>query len=128
MNKFQYHHYYPGNCANMIVALDYMGLEDIARRALLFVYPVAVGKRGSNNWPETSPDGLKLIEDGQYLFNDTRGLHYWQTPNNSQNALVRGKAADQRAAVEDLYALLLHTMPIRLLPNPAVASITLLSS
>jgi hypothetical protein len=37
------------------------------------------------------------------------GLHYWHTPDNAQNALVRGGAEDQQMAVKDLYALLLHT-------------------
>jgi hypothetical protein len=76
---------------------------------LSFVYPGSVGKKGADDWPDTNQEGLKVVEGGAYLFNAMPGLHYWQTPNNSQNALVRGGAADQRAAVEDLYALLLHT-------------------
>jgi hypothetical protein len=36
-------------------------------------------------------------------------LHYWQTPNNAQASLVRGTAWDQEWAVQELYALLLHT-------------------
>jgi hypothetical protein len=43
------------------------------------------------------------------VFQAGPSLHYWQTPNNAQNALVRGTPDDQRAAVEDLYALLVHT-------------------
>jgi hypothetical protein len=45
----------------------------------------------------------------EYVFDSKRQLHYWQSQNNAENALVRGSADDQRAAVADLYALLLHT-------------------
>lgn len=39
VNKFQYHTYYGGcDTAHMLVALDYMGLEDIAAKALTFSY------------------------------------------------------------------------------------------
>jgi hypothetical protein len=45
----------------------------------------------------------------EFIFDSAYKLHYWQTPNNAQNALVRGGAEDQTVAVRDLYALLLHT-------------------
>ncbi len=57
-----------------------------------YVLPMAVGKRGD-----------------EFLFNVKPGLHYWHTPDNAENALVRGSGEDQRLAVQDLYALLLHT-------------------
>jgi hypothetical protein len=57
-----------------------------------YVYPLALAKRGE-----------------QVQFNTDYGLHYWHTLDNAQNALVRGGAEDQRLAVQDLYALLLHT-------------------
>ncbi len=39
VNKFQYHSYYGGcDTAHMLIALDYMGLEDIAEKALTFSY------------------------------------------------------------------------------------------
>jgi hypothetical protein len=48
-------------------------------------------------------------EDGHYIFDSTPRLHYWQDPDNSENELVRDDPQDQKLAVEDLYALLLHT-------------------
>ncbi len=51
---------------------------------------------------------VKKQESG-YVFDSTPLLHYWQTPNNTENALVRGAPDDQKWAVRDLYALLLHT-------------------
>jgi len=52
----------------------------------------------------------KGADRGQgYVFNKRSVLHYWHTPSNSLNALVRGGAEDQELAVRDLYALLLHT-------------------
>ncbi|MCC7499143.1 MAG: hypothetical protein IT160_16280 [Bryobacterales bacterium] len=37
VNKFQYHRFYGGcDTAHMLIALDYMGLEDIARKGLLY--------------------------------------------------------------------------------------------
>jgi hypothetical protein len=44
-----------------------------------------------------------------FAFETTPRLHYWQTQNNTLNALVRGGAEDQQLAVKDLYAMLLHT-------------------
>ncbi|OHB80853.1 MAG: hypothetical protein A2V98_08300 [Planctomycetes bacterium RBG_16_64_12] len=76
---------------------------------LPFVFPMAIAKAGAPDWPDTSHGGLALVEQEGYLFSDMPSIHYWQTPDNSQNALVRGKADDQQAAVRDLYALLLHT-------------------
>lgn len=48
-------------------------------------------------------------EGDKYIFDSGRQLHYWQTPDNAENELVRGDAEDQKLAVQDLYALLLHT-------------------
>lgn len=44
-----------------------------------------------------------------FVFNEQPGLHYWQTPNNTQTSLVRGTPEDQRWALRELYAMLLHT-------------------
>ncbi len=66
--------------------------SEYAEGILTYVIPYPVAKEGS-----------------QYVFNTTRVLHYWQTPNNSENELVRDDPQDQKWAVEDLYALLLHT-------------------
>jgi len=76
---------------------------------LSFVLPHATAKRGAPDWPDTTRTGLANMEDGGYAFQAMPSLHYWQTPNNAQNSLVRGTPEDQRAAVEDLYALLVHT-------------------
>jgi hypothetical protein len=76
---------------------------------LPFVLPRAVARRGSADWPDTQRVGLAVTEQQGYLFNDAPSIHYWQTPNNAQNALVRGRAEDQQTAVADLYALLVHT-------------------
>lgn len=45
----------------------------------------------------------------EFTFSEQPLLHYWQTPNNTQVSLVRGTAWDQEWAVQELYALLLHT-------------------
>jgi hypothetical protein len=42
-------------------------------------------------------------------FNARSEIHYWQSFNNSFSALARGGPQDQRDAVQDLYAILLHT-------------------
>jgi hypothetical protein len=76
---------------------------------LTFRLPLATAKSGAPDWPDTLRTGLAGTKDGGHIFEARRSLHYWQTPNNAQNALVRGGAEDQQAAVEDLYALLLHT-------------------
>ena len=57
-----------------------------------YVYPGSVAKNGE-----------------EYTFNTERQLHYWQTPDNAENELVRDSPEDQELAVKDLYALLLHT-------------------
>ncbi len=67
-----------------------------------YVDPEAIAKDG---WP-AQPEGRQ--QEG-YTFKTAPMLHYWHTPDNAQNALVRGREEDQRHAVEDLYALLLHT-------------------
>ena len=69
----------------------------------------AVGKTEEAGWPGMTRDGLGTVRQDSFVFDDTRLLHYWQTPNNAQNALVRGTAEDQELAVRDMYALLLHT-------------------
>jgi len=76
---------------------------------LPFVLPLVTAKLAAPDWPDTSRVGLAGTEDAGHLFQAMPCLHYWQTPNNAQNALVRGTPEDQKAAVEDLYALLLHT-------------------
>ena len=80
-------------------------LEGILR----YVTPMALAKRGTPDWPDVAMAGLGTIAAGNYLFNNRPVLHYWQTPNLAQAALVRGSAEDQQDAVADLYALLLHT-------------------
>lgn len=80
-----------------------------AEGILSFVWPSATAKRGAADWPDTARTGLPGTEDAGFVFEAAPSLHYWQTPNNAQNALVRGRPEDQQAAVEDLYALLLHT-------------------
>jgi hypothetical protein len=67
-----------------------------------------VGKT-TEGFPPISLTGIKKVEGDGFIFHDISFLHYWQTPNNTQNALVRGQAEDQKVAVQDLYALLLHT-------------------
>jgi hypothetical protein len=76
---------------------------------LPFVLPRAVAKRGAPDWPETERTGLAGTEQKGYVFHAAPSIHYWQTPDNAQNALVRGTVEDQQAAVADLYALLVHT-------------------
>ncbi|MCX7826483.1 MAG: hypothetical protein N2689_13125 [Verrucomicrobiae bacterium] len=76
---------------------------------LPFLLPRAVAKRGAPDWPDTERAGLPTVDAQGVLFNAAPSIHYWQTPNNAQNALVRGTAEDQQAAVADLYALLVHT-------------------
>ncbi|MCC7499128.1 MAG: hypothetical protein IT160_16205 [Bryobacterales bacterium] len=57
-----------------------------------YIYPKAIGKKGND-----------------YEFDANRLLHYWHSQDHAQNALVRGGAEDQEAAVRDLYASLVHT-------------------
>ena len=66
--------------------------ETYAEGILGYVLPVAIARKGN-----------------ALVFNAKPGLHYWHTPDNAENALVRGSAEDQQMAVQDLYALLLHT-------------------
>ena len=66
--------------------------ETYAEGILGYVLPLAIGKKGD-----------------KFVFNAKPGLHYWHTPDNAENALVRGGDEDQQLAVKDLYALLLHT-------------------
>jgi len=66
--------------------------ETYAEGILGYVHPKAIAKKGD-----------------EFIFNTKPGLHYWHTPDNAHNALVRGGDEDQQWAVRDLYALLLHT-------------------
>jgi hypothetical protein len=54
------------------------------------------------------PDAIAKTAEG-YVFDTRPRLHYWHTPDNSENQLVRGDPEDQELTVKDLYALLLHT-------------------
>ena len=57
-----------------------------------YTWPCAVGREGE-----------------EFIFNEQPGLHYWQTPNNTQTSLVRGTPEDQEWAVREVYAMLLHS-------------------
>ncbi|NUQ65871.1 MAG: hypothetical protein HUU20_25700 [Pirellulales bacterium] len=74
-----------------------------------FLLPLAIGKRGAADWPDTALAGLRGTEQENFVFSEMPAIHYWQTPNNAQSALVRGSPEDQQAAIRDLYALLVHT-------------------
>jgi hypothetical protein len=54
------------------------------------------------------PDAIAKTSDG-YVFDTRPGLHYFHTPDNSENQLVRGDPEDQELTVKDLYSMLLHT-------------------
>lgn len=72
-----------------------------------FVLPRAVNRE---EWPgEAGQAGSQPIRAEGYVFETKQSLHYWHTPDNAQNAVVRGSPEDQIVAVKDLYALLLHT-------------------
>lgn len=65
---------------------------------------------GKEEWPLDLDEVAKGADLGRgYVFNNRSVLHYWHTPSNSLNALVRGGREDQEIAVRDLYAMLLHT-------------------
>ena len=57
--------------------------ETYAEGILGYVLPVAIGRKGK-----------------ELVFNAKPGLHYWHTPDNAENALVRGSAEDQQMAVK----------------------------
>jgi hypothetical protein len=59
--------------------------------------------------PYLWPQQIAKNEDGSPVFNTTPALHYFHTLDNAENALVRGAPEDQQNAVNDLYALLVHT-------------------
>ena len=63
-----------------------------AEGILPFILPSATAKQGDH-----------------YTFNNDPMIIYWQTPDNAENELVRDDPEDQALAVQDLYALLLHT-------------------
>jgi len=69
---------------------------------LRFIHPRALA---IDRWP-VEREGRR---EGGYIFQTQPVLHYWQTQNNSHNALVRGGTEDQENAVRDIYAQLLHT-------------------
>jgi hypothetical protein len=54
------------------------------------------------------PKALAL-EGDTYRFNEKRLVISWLSTTNALNHLVRGSSEDQRLAVQDLYAVLLHT-------------------
>ena len=77
------------------------------REFWILVLPRAVGRQ---DWPgEAAQAGDEPLKSDGYIFETKPSLHYWHTPDNAQNSLVRGTAEDQQLAVRDLYALLLHT-------------------
>ena len=81
--------------------------EEHVEGVLDFVYPRAVARL---DWPgEAGQAGPGAPRAEGFIFNSKQTLHYWQFPDNAQNLLVRGGAEDQELAVQDLYALLLHT-------------------
>ena len=55
-----------------------------------------------------SPNAVGKSGD-EIIYNTEPMLHYWHAQDNAENALVRGGAEDQKLAIEDLYATLLHT-------------------
>lgn len=59
---------------------------------LPYIWPRAIGEK-----------------NGDYVFSTATQLHYWHTPDNSENQLVRDDPKDQELTVQDLYTLLLHT-------------------
>jgi hypothetical protein len=54
------------------------------------------------------PDAMAKTSEG-YVFDARPGLHFFHTPDNSENQLVRGDPEDQELTVKDLYSMLLHT-------------------
>ena len=68
VNKFQYHHFYGGSdTAHMLIALDYVGLSDIARRG--FLYSLAAQRA----------DGAFIIpyETTEYNYWESFGFALW---------------------------------------------------
>jgi hypothetical protein len=62
------------------------------------------------DWPVDLEELAVNARRGQgFIFDPKPHLHYWHTPDNAQNHLVRGSEEDQALAVRDLYSLLLHT-------------------
>jgi hypothetical protein len=58
----------------------------------------------------TYVDPKAVARDGDsYTFNEKRVIISWFSTANALNHLVRGSAEDQRLAVQDLYAVLLHS-------------------
>lgn len=58
--------------------------------------------------PYVLPNALS-VHGGEYTFDNTARLHYSHTPDVAENELVRGQQSSQKAIIEDLYALLVHT-------------------
>jgi hypothetical protein len=62
------------------------------------------------DWPLDLGEMAEGAQRGQgYIFNNRSVLHYWHTPTNAGNHLVRGSAEDQELAVRDMYSMLLHS-------------------
>jgi serine/threonine protein kinase len=62
------------------------------------------------DWPLDLGEMAEGAHRGQgYIFNNRSVLHYWHTPTNAGNHLVRGAAEDQELAVRDMYSMLLHS-------------------
>jgi hypothetical protein len=59
--------------------------------------------------PYVWPQQVAKNEHGSPVFNTSAALHYFHTLDNAENALVRGATEDQQNAVNDLYALMVHT-------------------
>jgi hypothetical protein len=75
-----------------VAATDARARASFKEGILPYIYPLALSE-----------------SNGKYTFDETPRLHYWHTPDIAENELVRGRPEAQKAIVEDLYALLLHT-------------------
>ena len=87
VNKFQYHQYYPGNCSDMIVAFDYAGLPEIARKALLYEYKMQAPD-GSVPLPYYPTAEFFIEQWGLVLWASTR--HYELTRDASSAEVYPG--------------------------------------
>lgn len=66
VNQFQYHRFYAGcDTAHMLIGLDYMGLKDIARKALLYSL---IAQRA---------DGAFVLEGREYRLFESFGYSLW---------------------------------------------------
>ena len=92
-----------------VTATIHEARQRYAEGILEFGWQRAVARTADAGWPTVTHAGIDTVKADGFIFDDRPLLHYWQTPNNAQNALVRGTPEDQEEAVRDLYALLLHT-------------------